>query len=66
MIDPEGEPATSQPLDKDKLFSKKEWKPSGIAFIGPNTEFERTDPNVLVLDRARYRFSEGSWSEEIR
>lgn len=65
MIDPEGESATSQPLDKDKLFSKKEWKPSDIAFIGPNTEFERTDPNVLVLDRACYRFSEGSWSEEM-
>jgi len=65
LIDPKGEPATEAPFSKDELFARKWSKLSGIAFIGPYTEFERTDPNVLTLDRASYRFSGENWSEEM-
>lgn len=65
LIDPEGEPALEEPLDKDKIFTKEWKKISGVAFIGPHTRFKRTDPNILVLDRASYRFSEENWSKAM-
>jgi len=65
VIDPKGEPATEAPFDKDEFFAMEWGKPSGVAFIGPHTKFRRTDPNVLTLDRASYRFSGENWSKEM-
>ena len=31
-------------------------------YIGPECDFERTDPNVLTLDFCRYRFDKEDWS----
>jgi hypothetical protein len=32
-------------------------------YIGPVTQFKRTDPNILVLDFCQYRFNGEEWSE---
>jgi len=65
VIDAKGEAATEVPFSKDELFAMEWQKPSGVAFIGPYTQFKRTDPNVLTLDRASYRFSDENWSKEM-
>ena len=49
IIDPRGKPATEVPLNREILFTHGWQKSSMVAFIGPNTQFERTDPNVLTL-----------------
>jgi hypothetical protein len=36
------------------------------AFVGPVCEFRRTDPNVLTLDRCRYRMETEGWSEPMQ
>lgn len=65
VIDPEGESATEAPFDKDELLATEWQKPSGVAFVGPYTQFKRTDPNILTLDRASYCFSGENWSKEM-
>jgi hypothetical protein len=34
-------------------------------FIGPVCDFQRTDPNVLTLDKCRYRIQDSDWSDEM-
>lgn len=65
LIDPKGQPATEKPLSRERLLAVAWGKPSGVAFIGPHTQFKRTDPNVLTLDRASYCFSDENWSKEM-
>ncbi|KKK94199.1 hypothetical protein LCGC14_2685250, partial [marine sediment metagenome] len=65
VIDPKREAAIEAPFNKDEFFTIQWRKPSGVAFIGPCTQFKRTDPNVLTLDRASYCFSNKNWSKEM-
>jgi len=65
IIDPKREAAIEAPFDKDEFLATEWRKPSGVAFIGPYTQFKRTDPNVLTLDRASYCFSNKNWSKEM-
>ncbi|TKJ46165.1 hypothetical protein CEE34_09250 [Candidatus Aerophobetes bacterium Ae_b3a] len=65
VIDPKREAAIEAPFDKDELLAMEWQKPSGVAFVGPYTQFKRTDPNILTLDRASYCFSGENWSKEM-
>ena len=54
VVDPEAQPEV-------KIPPIKQYKRN--VYIGPVTEFKRTDPNILVLDFCQYRFKEERWSE---
>lgn len=41
------------------------WAPAGFAYMGPECEFERTDPNILTLDTCEYRFKGEDWSRKM-
>ncbi|KXB01251.1 hypothetical protein AKJ41_02190 [candidate division MSBL1 archaeon SCGC-AAA259O05] len=55
IIDKEKKPVDSQKNPPEEVDSK---------YIGPACEFERTDPNVLVLDFCKYRMEGDDWSEK--
>jgi len=38
---------------------------SVFAALGPSAQFQRTDPNVLVLDRCSYRLNQNAFSEPM-
>ena len=54
VIDPHSRPAAEEPAE---LHYKR-----GL-YIGPVTEFTRSNPNVLTLDFCQYRFKGDKWSD---
>jgi hypothetical protein len=66
IIDPAAEPLRLQA--EDARFSRLAATGRGIehaVYIGPACRFQRTDPNLLTLDRCCYRLNEDEWSEEM-
>jgi len=66
VIDPQGEALPLQPADS--RFSRLAATGRGgeqAVYVGPACPFHRTDPNILTLDKCRYRMGDGEWSEEM-
>ena len=57
LVDPAGEPVRPQ-VETSPRFSRLAATGRGnerAVYIGPACHFHRTDPNVLTLDKCRYR-----------
>jgi hypothetical protein len=66
LVDPAGEPV--RPLVDAARFSRLDATGRGgerAVYIGPACHFHRTDPNVLTLDKCRYRLNDDDWSDEM-
>ena len=67
VVDPQGEALAPEPADP--RFSRLTATGRGgeeAVYIGPACRFQRTDPNILTLDKCRFRMGEGGeWSEEM-
>jgi len=56
------------PVPVDSRFSRLAATGRGserAIYIGPTCAFHRTDPNVLTLDKCRYRLEDDDWSDEM-
>ena len=66
VVDPKG---TRAEESSAQAFPQEEtWRPrpgESVQFIGPLTDFTRTDPNVLTLDMCQYRLEDGAWSAQM-
>ena len=60
LIDPQKKPAYAA---LEMPYHDVHETPATIACLGPTAKFSRTLPNVLTIDRCRYRVEDG-WSEE--
>lgn len=53
---------------EEAVFGNKEGHDSDrkriVTALGPVSRFTRSAPNVLTLDKCRYRIADGAWSEE--
>lgn len=66
VVDPHGKPLRPEPVEARFSRVAATGRSSDHAiFIGPACAFHRTDPNVLTLDKCRYRLNNDDWSDKM-
>jgi hypothetical protein len=66
VVDPQGEALAPQPADsRFSRLTATGREGENAVYIGPSCSFQRTDPNILTLDKCRYRMEDGEWSDEM-
>ena len=66
LVDPQSKPLPA--VARAERFSREAATGRGkerAVYIGPACAFTRTDPNVLTLDKCRYRLGDDDWSDEM-